>query len=84
MHKTTEMSIFDSSTLDFNVSEYFSMGYTYIAMYLEEIIEVYHSYSFKFKNLFFILYDIRNMLDNVIIHLCYITLAKNSYLRERI
>ena len=39
MHKTTEVSIFDSSTLDFNVSEYFSMGYTYIAMYLEEIIE---------------------------------------------
>ena len=82
MHKTTEVSILDSSRLDFNyvylnLSEYCSMDYTYFAIYLEEAID-------EFKTLFSILYDIRNVLDKVIIHLFYITLAKNSYLRVKI
>ena len=78
MHKTTEVSILDSSRMDFNLSEYCSMDYTYFAIYLEEAIDV------QFKTLFSILYDIRNVLDKVIIHLFYITLAKNSYLRVKI
>ena len=41
MHKITEVSIFDSSRLDFNLSEYCSMDYTYFAIYLEEAIDAF-------------------------------------------